>query len=91
MTSPKNTFENFKTATAATLRAIAGKKNFAVNFSNQERLDRPTNSLEESTTLPLPDEELEQQSFTRGAADAKALRLQHHLPALHQQLSLIHI
>lgn len=84
MPNKKNHFENFKSATAATLRAIAGKKHYDVNFSAQERLDRPTNPQEESTSLPLPDETLEQQSFTRGAADAKALRLQHHLPTLHQ-------
>lgn len=91
MTNKKNDIENFKGATAATLRAIAGKKQFDVNFSAQERLDRPTNSLEESTSLPLidlgPDQEMTgaQQSLLRGAADAKALKLQHHAPNVHQQ------
>lgn len=85
MSSNKNRFENFKAATAATLRAIAGKKHFNVSFDNQERLDRPTHPQEESTTLPLPDEGLEDQALTRGASDAKALRLQHHTALIHQQ------
>ncbi len=83
----KDKLENFKGATAATLRAMAGKKAMAVNFSAQERLDRPTNSLEESTSLPLPDQEmtLEQQKLLRGASDAKALKLQHHKTDIHRQ------
>lgn len=87
MVNNKDKLENFKGATAATLRAIAGKKDMDVNFSAQERLDRPTNSLEESTSLPLPDQEMtaEQQTLLRGAADAKALKLQHHAPNVHQQ------
>jgi cobaltochelatase CobT len=87
MSNKKDDIENFKGATAATLRAIAGKKQFDVNFSAQERLDRPTNSLEESTSLPLPDQEMtkEQQALLRGAADAKALKLQHHESDIHRQ------
>ncbi len=85
MPNKNNHFENFKSATAATLRAIAGKKHYDVGFSEQERFDRPTNPLEESTTLPLPDEALEDITLTRGASDAKALRLHHHAPAIHQQ------
>lgn len=87
MAKNKDDIENFKGATAATLRAIAGKKNFDVKFSAQERIDRPTNPQEESTSLPLPDQELDEQNqtLTRGAADAKALRLQHHATHIHQQ------
>ncbi len=84
--STKNTkFENFKSATAATLRAIAGKKGYDVSFNANERLDRPTNPQDEATSLPLPNEDLENTQFTRGAADAKALKLQHHTAAIHQQ------
>ena len=87
MPNNKDKIENFKGATAATLRAIGGKKHFDVNFSAQERLDRPTNSLEESTSLPLPDQEMsaKQQALLRGAADAKALKLQHHQSDIHRQ------
>ncbi|CAG0906766.1 unnamed protein product [Cyprideis torosa] len=85
MPNHKNHFENFKAATAATLRAIAGKKNYDVSFNNQERLDRPTHPQEDSTSLPLPHEDLENLDLTRGAADAKALRLHHHAPHIHQK------
>ena len=87
MSDKKDRFENFKDATAATLRAIAGKKNFDVKFNAQERLDRPTNPHEKGTSLPLPDQNLDadNQTLTRGAADAKALRLQHHHHKIHQQ------
>ena len=81
--SSKNKFENFKSATAATLRAMAGKKNYDVHFNAQERFDRPTHPQEEGTSLPLPHEDLETQHLTRGASDAKALRLQHHQNDLH--------
>ncbi len=83
MSNKSNHFENFKTATAATLRAMAGKKNYGVNFNSQERFDRPTNPQEEATSLPAPDEDLENTALTRGASDAKALRLQHHESSVH--------
>ncbi len=89
--STKDKLENFKGATAATLRAMAGKREFDVGFSAQERVDRPTNPQEDRTTLPLldpgPDQELDETNLTltRGAADAKALRLQHHESAIHLQ------
>ncbi len=85
MPNTKNKFENFKSATAATLRAIAGKKLYDVSFSAQERFDRPTNPQEKATSLPLPHEDLENIALTRGVSDAKALRLHHHAPTLHQQ------
>ncbi|HPF79218.1 MAG TPA: cobaltochelatase subunit CobT, partial [Alphaproteobacteria bacterium] len=71
----------------ATLRAIAGKKHFDVRFNAQERIDRPTNPQDDGTSLPLPDQEMSAttQTLTRGAADAKALRLQHHQSKIHQQ------
>ncbi len=86
MTNRNNHFENFKDATAATLRAIARKKNFQVNYSAVERADRPTTPQEDNTSLPIPNQDLEQNdvSVTRGAADAKALHLQHHTQKLHR-------
>ena len=85
--SKNDKLENFKGATAATLRAIAGKKNFDVSFSAQERVDRPTAPQEDRTSLPLPDQDMDagNQTLMRGAADAKALRLQHHADHIHQQ------
>jgi cobaltochelatase CobT len=87
MPNKKDKIEKFKEATAATLRAIAGKKIMDVTFSAQERLDRPTNPQEESTSLPLPDQDMDadNQALMRGAADAKALKLQHHQSNIHQQ------
>lgn len=79
--------EKFKGATAATLRAMAGKKHLDVSFNAQERFDRPSKSQEDRTILPLPDQDMGKgnQSLMRGAADAKALHLQHHHEGTHQQ------
>lgn len=87
MTNKNDKLENFKSATIATLRAIAGKKHLDVNFNAQERVDRPTPPNEEHASLPLPDQDMhpDNQTVTRGAADAKALRLQHHTPSVHRQ------
>ena len=87
MANKNDQLENFKGATAATLRAIAKKKHLDVKFSAQERVDRPTTPQDDQTSLPLPDQDLdaENQTLTRGAADAKALRLQHHAHHIHQQ------
>jgi cobaltochelatase CobT len=83
----KDQLENFKNATAATLRALAEKKLFDVSFSAQERVDRPTNPQEDRTTLPLPDQDIDtaNQALIRGAADAKALKIQHHENDIHRQ------
>ena len=87
MTKYKDKIEKFKEATAATLRAISGKKVMDVTFSAQERLDRPTNPQEDSASLPLPDQDMsaDNQALMRGASDAKALKLQHHQSNIHQQ------
>lgn len=79
--------ENFKDATAATLRAIAGKRDFEVNFNTNERIDRPTPARDNGASLPLPPKEMdaEEQNILRGVSDAKALRLQHHKALIHQQ------
>ncbi len=87
MSNKKDKLEKFKDATAATLRAIAGKKNFDVSFNAGERIDRPTNPQEDRASLPLPDQDMDadNQALMRGAADAKALKLQHHHSLIHQQ------
>ncbi|MEM9469424.1 MAG: cobaltochelatase subunit CobT [Pseudomonadota bacterium] len=80
-----NDLENFKGATAATLKAIAGNKHTDVAFSANERHERPTYAGEEKATLPLPDQFLDEETITlmRGSSDAKALRLKHHQKDLH--------
>lgn len=85
MPNKTDKFENFKAATAATLRAMAGKKHLDVSFNAQERFDRPSNTYDDKATLPLPHESLNDLNITRGASDAKALRLQYHAPHLHQK------
>ena len=87
MPNKNDDLENFKGATAATLRAIAGKKSVEVNFNAQERIDRPTPPQEDRASLPLPNQDMdaENQTLMRGVADAKALKLQHHTPRIHQQ------
>ena len=83
----KNKLENFKNATAATLRALAGKKNFDVNFLANERLDRPTKSHEDHTTLPLPPQSEEEDWKRRGAVPLmqKPYACLTIIPAIHQQ------
>lgn len=87
MPDNKNDLENIKGATAATLRALAGKRDFEVSFSATERIDRPTKPQDDRTSLPLPEQELDKQAIEnlRGASDAKALRLQHHTAKIHNQ------
>ena len=89
MTDPRDkdkTFEKFKAATAATLRAMAGRKGVDVSFdaggmdAAHERLSNLSR-----VRLPVPDRIFtpDRAALTRGAADARALRLQHHDNALH--------
>ena len=87
MSEDKNNIEQIKGATAATLRAMSGKKDFDVAFSANERIDRPTKPQEDGTTLPLPDTVMgaDDMALVRGAADAKALKLQHHAATIHTQ------
>ncbi|MEM7618112.1 MAG: cobaltochelatase subunit CobT [Pseudomonadota bacterium] len=87
MTDKNEELENIKGATAATLRALAGKRDFEVSFSATERLDRPTKPQDDRTSLPLPDQALDKQAIDnlRGASDAKALSLQHHESKIHNQ------
>ncbi len=85
MSDKEKQTETFKTATAATLRAMAGKKHMAVNFSATETADHPTQPTPENTRLPVPPASLDPRALAlaRGTADAKALRLKHHDRALH--------
>ncbi|MEM6780433.1 MAG: cobaltochelatase subunit CobT [Pseudomonadota bacterium] len=82
MDNKEQQLENFKTAIAATLRAIAGKKDTEVSFSAAERIDSPSGVSEQSAKLPTPDKN---KALVRGASDAKALRLQHHSPISHRK------
>lgn len=85
MPNTKDDIENFKGATAATLKAIARAKHTDVSFSANERLERPTHADEIKTTLPLPSQHMDESDIAlmRGASDAKALRLKHHTKDLH--------
>jgi len=80
--------EKFKSATAAVLRAIARKKELDVSFSaNESPVYTAQKDTSGQTRLPLPDHEMsvESTALVRGSADARALHLQHHSPALHQR------
>jgi cobaltochelatase CobT len=79
------TTEDFKNATAATLRAMAEKKNMGVTFSAAETPEYQTQPNAENTRLPLPPTVMDATSraVLRGTADAKALRLKHHDRKLH--------
>ncbi|HEY0901015.1 MAG TPA: cobaltochelatase subunit CobT, partial [Micavibrio sp.] len=86
--------EDFKAATAATLRAMARKADIDVSFSSTEqagdsRLKNPHGSGR--ARLPAPDRSLSAhtRALVRGDADAKALRLQHHDPVLYNQNTMM--
>ncbi len=77
--------DDFKSATAATLRAMAEKKHMAVTFSAAETTDYPTAPTDDATRLPQPPNVIDAnaRSLMRGISDAKALRLRHHDRRLH--------
>lgn len=77
--------DDFKNATAATLRAMAEKKHMAVTFSAAETPEFLTAPNAETTRLPLPPAVMDERmrSILRGTSDAKALRLRHHDRRLH--------
>lgn len=79
--------ETYKSAAAATTRALAGLKDLDVLFTPQENLF-VRNPAPPRLRLPLPDAQLSPQSLSlaRGAADAQALWLAHHNEKLHQSL-----
>jgi cobaltochelatase CobT len=78
--------EHFKNATAATLRALSGKRDLEVTFASSEAAsDRLNLSGPDRARLPQPDALLSADSvgLVRGDADARALRLRHHDTTLH--------
>ncbi len=76
--------EDFKNATASTLRAMARKKDVDVSYSAAESPEKISSG---KTRLPLPPKDMKQKEkdLIRGAADARALRLQHHDTSLHRR------
>ena len=80
MPQDKDTSESFKTAMAATARAIAEAKHMAVSFSATESAEYQSTPSAESLRLPLPPARLDETALAllRGAGDAKALRVKHH-------------
>ena len=80
-----NQTEDFKNATAATLRALAEVRHMGVTFSAAETAEYPTAPTADNTRLPLPPVVMDEKSRTllRGTADAKGLRLRHHDRKLH--------
>ncbi len=86
--------EDFKSATAAAVRALARKPDLDVSFSATEqagdsRLKNPHGPGR--ARLPQPDRSLNAhtRALVRGDADAKALRLQHHDPVLHNKNTMM--
>ncbi|MCB1530439.1 MAG: cobaltochelatase subunit CobT [Rhodospirillales bacterium] len=77
--------EKFKTATAAALRALAGKKNLDVTYTAGEKPEAPARPDKKAARLPLPSRDIppEEKALLRGSADSRALRLKHHAPHLH--------
>ncbi len=87
-------FEQFKSATAAALRALARKPDIDVSFSATEQAgDSRLKSSHGAgrARLPLPDRSMtaHTKALVRGDADAKALRLQHHDPVMHNQNTMM--
>ncbi len=80
-----NGTEDFKNATAATLRAMSEARHMGVTFSAAETPDYTTPPNRENTRLPLPPLAVDEKARAalRGASDAKALRLRHHDRNLH--------
>lgn len=87
MPDKNDQIETFKTATAAALRALSGRKLMDVSFAASEKIEKPTPTGEEQNRLPLPAHALDAHTLglVRGASDAKALRLKHHNRALHRK------
>jgi len=71
-----------KRVTAATFKAIAGKRDLEVEFQQG-----PPQVAGLSVQLPLPSDQISCHELTglRGTADAMALKLRHHDPVLHRQ------
>lgn len=81
----ENNAEDFKNATAATLRAMSEKKHMGVTFSAAETPEYQSPPNAENTRLPMPPAHMDATALAvlRGTSDAKALRLKHHDRAVH--------
>lgn len=81
--------EDFKTATAAVLRALAGKKTLDVTFAASEPTEQNLRSYMPDTMarVPMPDLKATEESINviRGAADARGLRYRHHKTSIHRK------
>lgn len=79
-------FEHFKTITTATLRAISGNKEIEPSYAAGEAPIGNVNSMI-SPRLPLPEHSMSAESIrlARGCADAAALKIGFHNPALHSK------
>lgn len=88
MSDQNKNLEKFKTATAATLRAMAGRKGVEreITFSGPEGSARNLTLPKGSIRLPLPDATLSESSrnLTRGQSDIRALNIRHHDESLHR-------
>ncbi|HUB94820.1 MAG TPA: cobaltochelatase subunit CobT [Stellaceae bacterium] len=80
MAETETPIEAFKRSTAATLRAIAERDDVTVSYGSE-----PAGAAGPRVRLPLPPRDLAQRDAApvRGAADALALRLRYHDPAVH--------
>jgi cobaltochelatase CobT len=88
MTTKTDQIEQFKNATAATLRAMSGKRELEVTFAPGDAAKaNAMPGAPDRTRLPPPDSALSAESvgMVRGAADARALRLKHHNARLHRE------
>ncbi len=82
--------EQFKDASAATVRALAGKRNIEVLFSPAETVRKNLSVLpEDRARLSVPPIQMDEQArmSARGEADAEALRLRFHNTKLHAKLA----
>ncbi|HYE48044.1 MAG TPA: cobaltochelatase subunit CobT [Azospirillaceae bacterium] len=82
MSDRESPVEVFKRATAATVRAIAEKRELVVGFTAE-----PPGVAPGRVRVPMPARDLNPRDVAqvRGAADAAALRLRHHDAAVHAQ------
>ncbi|MEI6559113.1 MAG: cobaltochelatase subunit CobT [Rhodospirillaceae bacterium] len=80
MTETESPLEVFKRSTAAVVRALAERDDIQVGFSNE-----PAAVIGLRVRVPPPARDLNPAAVAaaRGAADAVALRLRHHDPAIH--------
>ncbi len=80
--SDDSPLEQFKQATAATMRAIAEREDLEVSFSNE-----PPGLNGDRARVPFPSRDLpiEEVAQVRGESDALALRLRHHDSEIHAE------